>query len=315
MSLTAPTGGSVVNVGAAVALRATASDPGGSVARVDFFDGAQLVASDATSPYEVTWTAGPAGAHSVTAVAIDNLNAVTTSAAAAVSVVATGARVNVALAANGATATASTTYNVDFPASAAIDGSRSGAVWRQRGTWEDSHAELPDWLQINFSAPATIDQVNVFSMQEQYWAPVDPTPALTSFRAAQDFQVESWNGAAWVVVPGGQVVGNTRVWAQVSFAPITTAAIRIVVTKVDGRPHAARRSRSLHGRVDSVSTTDGLPRPPPSDRSERTRPKSCFQLKMVICGPDFGFKGPTENAPGFANTLLSGEPCTTDNSA
>jgi hypothetical protein len=170
----------------------------------------------------------------VTAVARDNLNAVTTSAAVAVSVVTTGARVNVALAANGATATGSTTYNGDFPASAVIDGNRAGAVWRQRGTWEDSDAGLPDWLQIDFGAPATIDQVNVFSMQEQYWAPVEPTATLTSFRAAEDFAVQYWNGAAWVGVPGGQVVGNQLVWARVQFAPVTTAAIRIVVTKVAG---------------------------------------------------------------------------------
>ncbi len=236
VSVTAPTGGSVVNVGAAVPLRATASDPGGSVARVDFYVDTQLVASDATSPYEVTWTAGPAGAHSVTAVAVDNLTASTTSAAVPVSVVAvpTGTRVNVALAASGATASASSTINVNYGPSAAIDGRRSGAVRGQLGSWEDATAATPDWLQVTFAAPATIDLVNVFSLQVNSSSPVEPTPTLTSYIAVEDFSVQYWNGAAWVLIPGSQVVGNNLVWRPVAFSPVTTTAIRIVVTKVYG---------------------------------------------------------------------------------
>ncbi|MGE0359498.1 MAG: Ig-like domain-containing protein [Vicinamibacterales bacterium] len=233
VSLTAPTAGSAFTQGDAVALRAAASDPGGSVARVDFFVGAQLIASDATSPYEATWTAGAVGPHSITAVAVDTLNAATTATAVPVTVAA-APRVNVALADNGATATASSTYTTAYPARAAIDGRRSGAVRGQLGTWEDATGGVPDWFQVSFAAPAIIDQVNVFSIQERHATPVEPTPTLTSYLAAEDFEVQSWNGAAWVAVPGGQVVGNTLVWRQVNFAPVTTTAIRIVVTKVAG---------------------------------------------------------------------------------
>ena len=234
VSLTAPGSGSVFAVADAVALRATASDPNGTVARVDFFAGALPIGSDPTSPYEVTWTAGPVGPYSLTAVAVDNLNLATTSTAVPVSVVAAGARVNVALAAHGATATASSTYTTDYAARAAIDGRRSGAIRGQLGTWEDAGALLPDWFQVTFAAPSSIDQVNIFSMQVAWWAPVEPTPTLTSGLAAENFDIQYWNGADWVVVPGGQVVGNTLVWKQVSFAPITTSALRIAVTKVAG---------------------------------------------------------------------------------
>ncbi len=234
VSLTAPGSGSVFAVADAVALRATASDPNGTVARVDFFAGALPIGSDPTSPYEVTWTAGPVGPYSLTAVAVDNLNLATTSTAVPVSVVAAGARVNVALAANGATATASSTYTTDYAARAAIDGRRSGAIRGQLGTWEDAGALLPDWFQVTFAAPSSIDQVNIFSMQVAWAAPVEPTPTLTSGLAAENFDIQYWNGADWVVVPGGQVVGNTLVWKQVSFAPITTSALRIAVTKVAG---------------------------------------------------------------------------------
>ncbi len=150
-------------------------------------------------------------------------------------VAAAGGGVNVALASNGATATASSSYYAaGYQPPAAIDGRRSGAIRGQLGTWEDASGGAPDWFQVTFAAPSTIDRVNVFSIQERHTAPVEPTPTLTSYLAAENFDVQYWNGTAWVVVPGGQVVGNRLVWKQVSFAPITTSAIRIVVTKVAG---------------------------------------------------------------------------------
>ena len=234
VSLTSPAGGAVVTLGEAVALQATASDPNGSVARVDFFVDSQLVAGDSTSPYEVTWTPTATGPHSLTAVAVDNLAAATTSTAVAVTVAAPGARINAAAAANGATATASSTYTADYAPRAAIDGRRAGAVRGRLGTWEDATSFASDWFQVTFAAPATIDQVNVFSIQERHTTPVEPTPTLTSYLAPENFEVQYWNGTSWVVVPGGQVVGNTLVWKQVNFAAVTTSAIRIAVTRVAG---------------------------------------------------------------------------------
>ncbi len=244
VSLTAPSGGSVFTPAAAVTVRATAGDTNGTVARVEFFAGTQLIGTDTGSPYEVTWTAGPPGSYSLTAVAVDNQNASTTSTAVPVSVAAAaGGGVNVALAGSGATATASSTYTTDYAARAAIDGRRSGAIRGQLGTWEDASGALPDWFQVTFAAPSTINRVNVFSMQEAWSAPVEPTSTLTSGLAAEDFQVQYWNGAAWVVVPGSQVVGNRLVWKQVSFAPVTTSAIRIVVTKVSGGSRGSPKSK------------------------------------------------------------------------
>jgi hypothetical protein len=42
--------------------------------------------------------------------------------------------------------------------------------------------------------------------------------------------VEYWNGTTWQAVPGGVVSGNTLVWRQVTFAPLTTTKIRVWVT-------------------------------------------------------------------------------------
>jgi len=237
VSVTAPSGGSAVVQGTPVAVRATAADQDGSVTRVDFFAGGQAIGSDTTSPYEVSWTPGATGPFSLTAVAVDDRNAATTSSAVAVSVTAAaapGGRTNVALAASGATATASSSYTTDYAPGAAIDGRRSGATRGKLGTWEDAGGGLPDWFQVAFAGPATIDQVDVFSMQERHASPVEPTPTLTSYLAVTDFTVQYWNGTTWVGVPGGQVIGNSLVWRQLRFAPVTTTAIRIVITKVAG---------------------------------------------------------------------------------
>ena len=88
-------------------------------------------------------------------------------------------------------------------------------MWGAGGVWQDSGAGLPDWLQIDFAVPYTIGEVNVFSLQENASNPVEPTPTMTTVLALEDFEIQYWDGAAWQVVPGGTVVGNTLVWAKV----------------------------------------------------------------------------------------------------
>ena len=67
-------------------------------------------------------------------------------------------------------------------------------------------------------------------MQDLYTAPIEPTLATTfNYFGLRAFEVQYWNGTAWVTVPGGSVTNNNRVWRQVLFAPITTTKIRIYV--------------------------------------------------------------------------------------
>jgi hypothetical protein len=85
VSITRPTGGATFTAPANIAVDATASDDG-SVSRVDFYAGTQLIGTDATAPYSVTWGNVAAGSYSLTAVAFDNAGASTASAAVAVTV-------------------------------------------------------------------------------------------------------------------------------------------------------------------------------------------------------------------------------------
>jgi hypothetical protein len=62
-----------------VPVAANASDPGGSVIKVEFFADGNKIGEDATAPYNCTWAGAGKGAHSLTARATDNDGATTTS--------------------------------------------------------------------------------------------------------------------------------------------------------------------------------------------------------------------------------------------
>ncbi|MBI4027689.1 MAG: HYR domain-containing protein, partial [Verrucomicrobia bacterium] len=65
--------------GTPITLTATATDSDGTVAKVEFFDGAQKVGEDTTAPYTHIFSSATQGAHVFTAVATDNLGFSSTS--------------------------------------------------------------------------------------------------------------------------------------------------------------------------------------------------------------------------------------------
>lgn len=141
---------------------------------------------------------------------------------------------NVAATANGGTASASSTLSGSYPASAAIDGDRIGASWGAGGGWNDgTEAVFDDWLQVDFSGSTSINEIDVFTLQDNYLSPSTPTLSMACvLYGLKNFDIQYWTGSAWSTVPGGTIVGNTKVWTQVTFSPITTTKIRILVHAV-----------------------------------------------------------------------------------
>lgn len=88
VALTAPATGTRFVVGNTITLQASARDPDGSVARVEFFRGGTSLGSVNGAPYTLAWSGAAAGSYSLTAVATDNAGARTTSAAVAITVAA-----------------------------------------------------------------------------------------------------------------------------------------------------------------------------------------------------------------------------------
>ena len=157
---------------------------------------------------------------------------------------------NVAASANGGTATASstTTRNGSFPASAAINGDRTGAGWGNgTGGWnDDTRDAYPDWLQVDFNGSKRIHAINVVTLQNNFPNPQEPNALTTAdYYGLEDFNVEYWNGTAWVAVPGGNITGNNLAMRSLVFADITTTKIRVFV-------NSARNSYSRIVEVEAI---------------------------------------------------------------
>jgi RHS repeat-associated protein len=139
---------------------------------------------------------------------------------------------NVALAANGSSATASSTVSSGYDPSGVINGDRKGANWGNGGGWNDATLNsYPDWVQVNFNGNKNINEIDVFTLQDNFTNPQEPTEAQTfSLYGIRDFQVQYWDGSAWQTIPGGSVTGNSNVWRKFSFSSITTNKIRVYIT-------------------------------------------------------------------------------------
>lgn len=92
ITLIAPADGAVFTAPTNIVLSANASDPDGSISKVEFFQGATKLGETNNAPYQFTWSNVPAGFYSLTAKATDDSGATTVSSAAAIRVTAPSIR-------------------------------------------------------------------------------------------------------------------------------------------------------------------------------------------------------------------------------
>jgi glucose/arabinose dehydrogenase len=86
VNITAPANNATFFDNADIVINANASDAGGSITKVEFFQGATKLGEDAIAPYEYVWIGAPVGNYSITAKATDNQALTTTSAPVAITV-------------------------------------------------------------------------------------------------------------------------------------------------------------------------------------------------------------------------------------
>ena len=84
--LTAPTNGAQYTTPASVTLTATASVNGGTISKVEFYNGTTLLGTAGSSPYNYTWTNVAAGNYTMTAIAYSNNNLTTPTASSSITV-------------------------------------------------------------------------------------------------------------------------------------------------------------------------------------------------------------------------------------
>jgi cellulose 1,4-beta-cellobiosidase len=140
VSLTSPSSGSTFTAPATVSLAATASAPGSTVSKVEFYrGGTTLLGTDTTSPYTFSWTNVAAGTYSLTARAYNAANVSTTSAAVSINVTTGG---------GGGTHVdnpyvgAKVYVNPDWSAKAAAESGGSRVSNQPTGVWLDSIASI-----------------------------------------------------------------------------------------------------------------------------------------------------------------------------
>lgn len=86
VSITSPADGTLFNSGDDILIIADANDPDGTITKVEFFEGLNLLGEDTTEPYSYTWASVPEGQYALTAVATDSNDVSRTSAAVTVNV-------------------------------------------------------------------------------------------------------------------------------------------------------------------------------------------------------------------------------------
>ena len=137
---------------------------------------------------------------------------------------------NVALSSNGGIAYASSFKDpTNFPIAAINNNERAGVNWTHGGGWADGTPDVyPDWVRIDFPGPKFINQVNLFTVQDNAATPVEPTDTMTfTTWGITDFSVCVWDGNDWVLV--GSVSGNNLVKRPIYFSGYSTTSILITV--------------------------------------------------------------------------------------
>ncbi len=172
-----------------------------------------------------------------------------TGATASLSLTVTGTvtRTNVALQANGGVATTSNTASASYPASSINNGDRKGLVWGAGGGWYNGKkGTFPEWVQVQFNGQKTIDEIDVFSIQDAFTSPIIPTSTtLFTKYGVTAFNVQYCTdptaaacgpkGTGWATITNGSVTGNNLVWRTFTFPAVTTDRIRVqVMATVDG---------------------------------------------------------------------------------
>ncbi len=155
VSIRTPADGARYAIGSTIDLSATATDPDGSVASVEYRlgFGGNLIGRATTAPYSVAWSGMAAGTYGLVAIAIDDRSASTTSSAITVTVSANAAP-NVALTAPAAGATYVTPATIDLVASATdSDGSIAKVEFFAGSTLLGTDTSAP--FTANWSQSAT----------------------------------------------------------------------------------------------------------------------------------------------------------------
>jgi pectate lyase len=268
VSITAPTNNATFTAPASITLSATASDPDGTISKVEFYNGSTLLGSDNSSAYSYTWTNVAAGSYTITAKAYDNSTGTATSTAVSITVNGTGQNptVSITAPANNATFTAPASITIDATAADA-DGSISNVEFYNGSTLLGSDNSSPysyTWSNVaegtysltakaydNSASTAISTAVSVVVN-----GPISTAATLTKRGAGSSSQTVEigtaiaafsydWTNASTVTVTGLPTgiqasIDNTAKNVAFSGAPSQSGTFKFTLSTVGGSPNATK---------------------------------------------------------------------------
>ena len=217
VALTSPAGGATFTAPATITVAASASDSDGTIARVEFYTGTTLLASDTAAPYEFTWSDVAAGTYTLTARATDDAGLATTSAAVTVTVSAppnAAPAVSLTSPAGGATFTAPATITLAATASD-TDGSVS---------------------EVQFYSGATLLATDTAAPYEFTWTDVAAGTYTVTARATDNAGAVTTSSAVTITVsePDSLAGWTTQDIGAVGLAGSTSASAGIFTLRASG---------------------------------------------------------------------------------
>ncbi len=241
-----------------------------------------------------------AGIYNVTLQATNAIGSNTTSAQM-ITVSTSVSRVNFARTVLGVTATGNGSSG--YAVSAVINGYRTAKVaafelaWGAGGGYSTDSLTGSDTVILNFGQSKTIDEIDCITLPDNFDVETQPTLTDTfSAYGVTDFDVDYWNGSAWVNI--ASVTGNDKVWRKFSFSAVTTTKIRVIAFA-----YLAGNARWVA--IEAWGTVQA------QGPSSALRVTTAAQLQPGAAGVDYSQQiNVTGGVPPFA-FLLSGESPTT----
>jgi|GEM_PF-919609 len=200
-SITSPANNASFTAPATITINASASDTGGSVSKVEFFQGTTKLGEDISSPYSFSWSNVAAGSYSLTAKATDNTGLTGTSAAVNVTVTGnTAPTASITSPANNASFTAPATITIN--ASASDAGGSVAKVEFFQGTTK---------LGEDTSSPYSLSWSNVAAGSYSLTAKATDNTGLTGTSSAVNITVTTGGCTDPQYVENGGYVAGSRV--------------------------------------------------------------------------------------------------------
>jgi beta-glucanase (GH16 family) len=232
---------------ASIPINTNATDPNGSIAKVDFYSGDKLIGTKTTSPFNFTWTTSTQGIYTITAKATDNQGKLTTSVPVRVFVAAannTAPQISI----TSPTATTSYTkpanvnittnvtddgqiYKVEFYNGSTLLGTVNTAPYNftwsgvDQGTYTITAKAYDNGKKSTVSSPVTITVKDNKILADKYGIYTDDASITTHLTLGQDANLFIWNNLTTIAgaapYEGSNVIAVTAAannWFGLGFA-------------------------------------------------------------------------------------------------